>query len=141
HQRSKHRPEQLPNPPQIEIERYRQGNRCRPQQNAEDLGTFAVFGVGQAATDQYADHQQHRHQHRLQKYPSGFLERRQHQLVGAQGNAYAKQRVMNDRRQGPLPIEGHWVSSRRAWRLTNLFISTPTKAMEITSDNTSAPTI
>src|SRR3546814_9403042 len=41
--------------------------------------------------DQHTDQQQHRHQHRLQEHPTGLFERRQHQLIGAQGNADTEQ--------------------------------------------------
>src|SRR5471030_89870 len=139
HQRSKNRPEQLPNPSQIQVQRHRQRNRGRAEQDAENLGALAVISVGKAAAHQHADHQHHRDQYRLKEDPAGFLERREHQLISAQRNADAKQRMVNHRIQGTLPIEDHWPSPRWAWRLIRRCISTPTKDMDSTNDNTSAP--
>ncbi|MCY1374081.1 hypothetical protein D9M69_613970 [compost metagenome] len=111
HQRSKYRPEQLPNPSQVEIKRHRQCDSGRAEQDAENLGALAVLGIGQAAAHQHADHQQHGDQHRLQKDPAGFLECRQDELIGAKSNADTKQGMMNHRRPGAVPVEDHWLSS------------------------------
>ncbi|MNM52395.1 hypothetical protein D3C81_634730 [compost metagenome] len=112
YQRSKGRPEQLANPPQIEIKRHRQRHRRRPQKDTHDLGTFAVLAVSQATGEEYANDDQHRHQHRLEENPAGLFVGRQHQLVRPQGDADPEQWMVNDRVQCAAPVQAHGCSSR-----------------------------
>src|SRR5690606_34949947 len=99
----------------------------------------AIFGEAQTAQEQDADHREHRDQYRLQEHPAGTFVGSHGQLVGAQGDADAEQRVMGQRLPGALPIRTH-ASSRRCWRSISFCISQPAKASDTSSDSTSAPT-
>ncbi|MNT25239.1 hypothetical protein D3C72_1607490 [compost metagenome] len=139
YQRSKGRPEQLANTPQIKIKRHCQGHRCRPKEDAHDFGAFAILAVRQATGEQYANDHQHRDQYRLKEDPAGFLIGRQYQLIGTQGDTDTKQRMMNDSVQCATPIQTHGCSSRLLCRAMSFCISTPTNTKVTNAEITKAP--
>ncbi|MNN93144.1 hypothetical protein D3C81_2115350 [compost metagenome] len=63
-------------------------------------------------------------------------------MIGAEGDADAEQRMMDNGGPGALPVKEHQDSSDvRACRLTRRCISTPVKAIDRINDSTNAPTI